>query len=77
MTVGKFAPMASPVPRWQRFISCHNRKGETHNYPPKKPTWNLKMISSSRGSFSGSMLVFRGVLQGQEADKIHLDNRLQ
>ena len=38
--------------------------------PPRKLTWNLKMmvskfrISSSRGSFSGSMLVFRGVYMG-------------
>ena len=42
--------------------------GDMLMLPPRKLTWNLKMmvskfgISSSRGSFSGSMLVFRGVV---------------
>ena len=54
--------------------SAKNCSGKRHGelnfsnciYPPRKLTWNLKWwfligISSSRGSFSGSMLVFRGV----------------
>ena len=42
--------------------------GEEENLHPGRLTWNLKMmvwtmISSSRGAFSGSMLIFRGVFE--------------